>query len=102
VSHGHIRVTKDKEQEAPKHELGSPTTSSLRQHPLGEEEPLAPSSSVRRTRWFTQTLRDVQEYIEAPRSTFGESIPPKKFLNYMELMSSVTDSEPSNYQEATD
>ena len=29
--------------------------------------------TVRKPRWFTQTLRDAQEYVEAPRSTFRES-----------------------------
>jgi hypothetical protein len=43
----------------------------------------------------SQTLRDAQEYVEAPRSTFREIKPPKKFPNYMELMRSIIDYEPS-------
>jgi hypothetical protein len=46
-------------------------------------------------------LRDAQEYVEAPKSTFRESIPPKKFPNYMALMSNIIDFEPSSFQEAT-
>jgi hypothetical protein len=46
-------------------------------------------------------LRDAQKYVETPRSTFRESRPPKKFPNYMALMSNITNSEPSNFQEAT-
>jgi hypothetical protein len=39
--------------------------------PSGEEgETVTPSTFVRRPRWFTQTLRDAQEYVETPRSTF--------------------------------
>jgi hypothetical protein len=91
-SHEPIPVTEDEEQEALKAEPGSPMASSSGQQPSGEEEePLAPSSSVRRPRWFTQTLRDAQEYVEAPRSTFRESRPLKKFLNYMALMSNIID-----------
>jgi hypothetical protein len=36
-------------------------------------------------------LRDAQEYVEAPRSTFRERRPPKKFPNYMALMSNIID-----------
>jgi hypothetical protein len=54
-----------------------------------EEEELAPSSSVRRPKWFEKTLQDAQEHVEAPRSTFRESRPPKKFPNFMALRSNV-------------
>jgi hypothetical protein len=86
-----------------KAEPGSPTTSSSGKQPSGEEEgPLTPSSSVRRPQWFTHTLRVAHEYVETPRSTFKERIHPKKFLNYMALMSNIIDSKPSSYQEAAD
>jgi hypothetical protein len=75
-----IPMTKDEEQEVPKVELGSTVASSLGKQPSSEEETLAPSTSVMRPRWFTQTLRDVEEYVEAPRSTFREIKPMKKFL----------------------
>jgi hypothetical protein len=42
-------------------------------------------------------LRDVGE---APRSTARERRPPRKFPNYMVLMSSIIDVEPSNFEEA--
>jgi hypothetical protein len=47
-------------------------------------------------------LRDAQEYVEDRRSTFRESRPPKKFPNYMALISIIINSKPSNYQEAAD
>jgi hypothetical protein len=47
-------------------------------------------------------LRDAQEHVETPRSTFRESKPPKKFPDYMALMSNILDSEPSSFQEAAD
>jgi hypothetical protein len=34
-------------------------------------------------------LRDVQEYVEAPRSTFREIKPMNNFLNYMALMKNI-------------
>jgi hypothetical protein len=91
-SHEPIPVTEDEEQEALKVEPGSPVTSRAVQQPSGEEEEtIAPSTSVRRPRWFTQTLRDAQEYVEAPRSTFRERKTSKKFPNYMALMSNIID-----------
>jgi hypothetical protein len=64
----------------------------------GEEE-LALSSSVRRPMWILQTLRDAGE---APRSAIGERRPPRKFSNYMALMSSIIDAYPSYFEEASD
>jgi hypothetical protein len=100
-SHEPLPVTEDEEQEALKDEQRS-TTSSSGSQPSGDEEELAPPSSVRRPRWFTQTLRDAQEHVEAPKSTFRESRPPRKFPNYLALMSSIIDVEPSSFEEATD
>jgi hypothetical protein len=34
-------------------------------------------------------LKNAQEHVEAPRSTFRESMPPKKFPNFMALRSNV-------------
>jgi hypothetical protein len=34
-------------------------------------------------------MRDAQEQVEAPKNTFKESRPSKKFLNFMALMSNV-------------
>jgi hypothetical protein len=47
-------------------------------------------------------LRDAQENVETPRSTFKENRHLKKFPNHMALMSSILDFEPSNFQEETD
>jgi hypothetical protein len=48
-------MVEDEEQEAPKGEQCSKASSSWSQ-PLGGEEDLAPSSSIRRPRWFEKTL----------------------------------------------
>jgi hypothetical protein len=91
-------VAEDEEKEALKDEQCS-TTSSSGSHTSGGEEELSPSSSVRRPRWLLQTLRDVGE---APRSAVRESRPPRKFPNYMALMSSIIDVEPSSFEEVID
>jgi hypothetical protein len=98
-SHEPILVTMD-EQEAPKVEPGSPVISRAIQPPLGEEgERVAPSTSIR---WFTLTLRDDREYVEAPRSTFRDIIHLKKFPKYIAPMSSIIDFETSNFREVVD
>jgi hypothetical protein len=57
-------MAKDEEQEALKIALGSPVISKVVQQPSGEEgETGAPSTSVRRPRWFSQTLRDAQSML---------------------------------------
>jgi hypothetical protein len=102
-SHEPIPVIDDEEQETLKVEPGSLVISRAVQEPLGEEgETRAPSTSGQRPQWFTQTLRDAQEHVESPRSTFRESRPLKKFPNYMALMSNILDSKPSSFLEVAD
>jgi hypothetical protein len=81
-------------------ELRVETSSTESQTPEEVEEQSTPSTSVRRPRWFEQTLQDAQEHVEPPRTTFRESRPPQKFLTYMDLMTNMIDSEPSNFEEA--
>jgi hypothetical protein len=54
---------------------------------------------VRRLGWLLSTLRDVGE---APGSVVKECMTSRKFPNYMELMSSIIDVEPSSFEEAID
>jgi hypothetical protein len=64
---------KYEEQGALKVEPISLVISRVVQQPLGGEElTISHSTSVRRSRWFTQTLRDAREYIEICRCTFRE------------------------------
>jgi hypothetical protein len=94
-------VTEDEEQEAPKGEQSS-QTSSVRSQPSDGKRELAPSSFVRRPSWYELTLMDAQEQEEAPRSTYRESRPPKKCPYFRALMCSVIDSETSSVQGAAD
>jgi hypothetical protein len=77
--------------------------SNSRSHTSGQEELEAPSNSIKRKpQWIEQTLRDAQEHVEAPKSTFKESRPPKRCFSYMAVMSSIIDFEPTNVEEASD
>jgi hypothetical protein len=96
-----MSVTEDEEQEAPKGEQSS-QTSSVGSQPSDGKRELAPSSSVRRPSWYEMTLMDAQEQEEAPRSTLRESRPSTKFPNFMALICSVIDSVTSSIQGAAD
>jgi hypothetical protein len=47
-----------------------------------------------------QTLQEAEEQVGAPKTSFWVSHPPKKFPNYVALMSSIIDAKPSSYEEA--
>jgi hypothetical protein len=47
-------------------------------------------------------IEGFSEHVEAPRSTFRESRPPRRFSSYMALMSSIIDYEPTSVEEAAD
>jgi hypothetical protein len=84
----------------PKDEPRAETSSAGSQTLEEVKEQSAPSTSVRRLRWFEQTLRDAREHVKPPRTTLQESKPPRKFPTYMALMTNIIDSEPSNFEEA--
>jgi hypothetical protein len=67
-----MSVTKDEEQEAPKGDQSS-HTSSVGSQPSDGKRELAPSSSVRRPSWYKLTLMDAQEQEEAPRAYWGRA-----------------------------
>lgn len=86
-------------QEDPKGEKSSQSSSTKGQTLI--EEQLNPFELVRRLRWFEQTFKDAWEHVEAPRTTFRESRPPRKFPTYMALITNIIDLEPSSFEEAT-
>jgi hypothetical protein len=86
-------------QEDPKTEPRAETSTTGGQIPVEVQEQSVPSTSIRRPRWFEQTLRDAQEHVEPPSTTFQESRPPWKFPTYMALMTNIIDSNPSSYEE---
>ena len=60
-----------------------------------------PSSSVRRSRLFTQTTHEAHEELGEPKSSFQVHHCPKKFPNYVALMYSIFVVESSSYKETT-
>ena len=76
-------MEQDEEQEAP------PTVS------------VPPTTGRKRNREISQTLRDAQEFVGAPSTSFRQSRPPQRYSGYMALMSDLIDKEPSGFQEAS-
>jgi hypothetical protein len=66
---------------------------------IEEEVYISPSSPVKRPGWLLKTLRDVSE---VPMGVVKERMPPRKFANYMALMSNIIDVDPSSFEEAID
>jgi hypothetical protein len=92
---------KGTQEEEPKEESRTETSSARSQTPEEVREKSAPSTSVKRPRWFEHTLRVAWEHVEPPKSTFRESRPPSKFPQYMALMTNIIDSETSSFEEAS-
>jgi hypothetical protein len=46
-------------------------------------------------------LREAQGSVGNPRQTVRESKPPKRFCSYIVMVSSIQESEPSTFEEAT-
>jgi hypothetical protein len=72
-------VEQDEEQEAPPTKIVPPTT------------------GRKRNREVSQTLRDAQKFVGAPRTSVRRSRAPQRYLGYMALMSDLIDREPSNF-----
>lgn len=95
-----IVVVENRELEALKIEGELTTPIEGTQSSYQQEDQDIPSRFIkRREQWGEQILRDGQEHMEAPSSTFRESIPLKIFSIYMGLMSSINESKPSTFEE---
>jgi len=53
----------------------------------------------KRPGWFRDTIQDASGHT-APRGTFRESKRPQRYSGYTALMSQISDSEPSSFEEA--
>jgi hypothetical protein len=60
-----------------------------------------PSTRRKKTRWAEQTLREAQEYVDAPRTSVREISAPQRFSSYMALMSELLEVDPSIFEEAS-
>jgi hypothetical protein len=67
----------------------------------GESPPQDTSSERRKPKWLQDTLREAQCSVGNPRQAVRESKPPERFCSYIAMVSSIRESEPSTFEEAT-
>jgi hypothetical protein len=67
----------------------------------GESPPQDTTLERRKTKWLQNTLREAQGLVGNPRQAVRESKPPKRFCSYIAMVSSIRESEPSTFEEAT-
>ena len=86
------------EQEAPILEDRDPNHQQIPLDPISEPRP--PRDVVRkRLGWLLDTLQDAEGHA-SPRDTFRWSKRPQRYSRYSTLMSCISDSEPSSFEEA--
>jgi hypothetical protein len=57
-------------------------------------------SGKRKPKWLQDTLKEA-ETVGNPRNSSRESRPPERFCNYVAIVTGITESKPSSYEEAT-
>jgi hypothetical protein len=67
----------------------------------GESPPQDTTSERRKPKWLQDTLREAQGSVGNPRQAVRESKPPERFCSYIAMVSSIRESEPSTFEEAT-
>jgi hypothetical protein len=66
-----------------------------------ESPPLDTTSERRKPKWLQYTFREAQGSVGNPRQAVRESKPPERFCNYIMMVGSIRESEPSTFEEAT-
>jgi hypothetical protein len=67
----------------------------------GDSPPLNTTSERRKSKWLQDILRDAQVSMGNPKHVVRESKPPERFCSYIAMVSSIRESEPSTFEEAT-
>jgi hypothetical protein len=67
----------------------------------GESPPLDTTSERRNPKWLQDILRDAQVSVGNPKQAVRESKTPERFCSYIAMVSSIRESEPSTFEEAT-
>jgi hypothetical protein len=67
----------------------------------GESPPQDTTSERRKPKWLQDTLREAQGSVGNPRQAVRESKTPKRFCSYIAMVSSIRESDPSTFEEAS-
>jgi hypothetical protein len=67
----------------------------------GDSPPQETTSERRKPKWLQDTLREAQGSVGNLRQAVRESKPPERFCSYIAMVSSIRESEPSTFEEAS-
>jgi hypothetical protein len=67
----------------------------------GESPPQDTPSEWGNPKWLQDILRDAQDSVGNPKQEMRERKPPEKFCSYIAMVSSIRESKPSTFEEAT-
>ena len=67
----------------------------------GESPPQDTTSERRKPKWLQDILRDAQGSVGNPKQAVRESKPPERFCSYIAMVSSIRESKPSTFEEAS-
>jgi hypothetical protein len=67
----------------------------------GESPLLDTTSERKKPKWLRDILSDAQGSVGNPKEAVRESKPPERFCSYIAMVSSIRESEPSTFEEAT-
>jgi hypothetical protein len=67
----------------------------------GESPPQDTTSERKKPKWLQDILSDAQGSVGNPKEAVRESKPPERFCSYIAMVSSIRESEPSTFEEAT-
>jgi hypothetical protein len=67
-------------------------------HSLVDDDEEVPSGK-RKPKWLQETLREADDF-GGPKRATRESRPPERFCAHMAMVTNITESEPSSYEEA--
>ena len=60
------------------------------------------SLGKRKPKWLQDTLKEAKELLGSPKRTVRESKPCERFCCYIAMVTSVSEPEPSNFEEVVD
>jgi hypothetical protein len=67
----------------------------------GKSPPQDTTSERRKPKWLQDTLTEAHGLVGNPRQAVRESKPPKRFCSYITMVSSIWESKPSTFKEAS-
>jgi hypothetical protein len=67
-----------------------------------QSPPQDATSEKRKPKWLQDTLKEAQGSVGNPRKAVRESKPPERFCSYLAMVSNISESEPSTFEEVAD